>query len=125
MLLQELMEASVPPSEYGYWIDTMGAIYPVGDHGHESFVRQQGFNSPTAMRRGWIRVTVVKAFQVEAMFTQVLPMAKIKLMQLAKASDATMYIVDNHNYDGGYESKIFQTMIAFQHGVDAFMSEDV
>jgi len=84
MKLHQLVEASMPATEYGYWIDPLGHVFPVGKHGHEDFVRKQGFNSASAMRQGWIRVTVMNGFQVEAMFSQILPMAKSRLMMLAK-----------------------------------------
>ncbi len=122
--LSILKEASVPPTEYGYWIDPMGHIFPVGKHGHEAFVRDQGFSSAIAIRRGWIRITTYVAFQVEAMFSQVLAMGKNKMMQIARASDAGTYFVDSHDYDGGYESKVFKSYIEFQHGMDAIINQD-
>ena len=117
MLLCDLLEASIPPTSYGYWIDPLGKILPVGNHGHEQFVRDQGFNSATALRRGWIRVTTIHGFQVEAMFTQVISVAKTKMMQLARASDATAYFVDNHTFEGEYESALYSTFIEFQQAM--------
>lgn len=124
LLRQFLSEASVPPTEYGYWIDPMGHIFPVAKHGHEQFVRDQGFSSAIAVRRGWIRITTIQGFQVEAMFSQVLPVGKMKMMQIAKASDAIAYFVDSHDYDGGYESKVFKSFIEFQHGIDEIIERD-
>lgn len=120
----KIKEASVPPTDYGYWIKPLGEIVPVGNHGHEQYLRERGSDSPSAMRQGWIRVTTSHAFQAEACFTQVLPMAKSKLFLLAHQSRSQHFFVDNHGYDGGYSSHLFTSLIEFQHGIDKMMDED-
>lgn len=125
MTIKMILEASVPPTDYGYWIKPLGEIVPIGNHGHEAYMKGIGSSSSSAMKQGWIRVTVRSGFQAEACFTQVLPMAKQKLFLLAHQSQAQSYFVDNHSYEGGYTSKFFSTLIDFQRGVENMMQGEM
>jgi hypothetical protein len=56
----ELHEGAIPPTDYGYWIDDIGGIHPVGHQSHLQFL--QNYGDPLidgyedAFAEGWIRV---------------------------------------------------------------------
>lgn len=110
-----------PPTDYGYWISQYAEIYPVGDHGHEPFIRSvEGCNSAEAMMGGWIRVVVSPSvLQAEACFPRLKPRVKAKLIQLARSGDFGSFIVDNHDGTGNYTVNQYHMLHEFLHGIEA------
>ncbi len=52
-----LVEAEIPPTSYGYWVDAEGQIFPVAFWMHDTVAGEHGFESGyAAMKAGWIRV---------------------------------------------------------------------
>jgi hypothetical protein len=115
-----IVEASLPGTDYGYWISQFAEVYPVGDHGHERFIRSvEGCNSAEAMKSGWVRVIVGhNVLQAEACFPVLKPRVKAKLIQLARAVDYSSFIVDNHNGTGDYTVNQYNLLHDFIHGVE-------
>jgi hypothetical protein len=115
-----ITEASFPPTDYGYWISQYAEVYPVGDHGHERFIKQvENCNSGEAMMDGWVRVvTVGSVFQAEACFPRLKPRVKSTLAALARSGDWTQFIVDNHDGTGEYTINRYEMRHDFNRGIE-------
>lgn len=61
---EELTEAAIPQTDYGYWITDEGKIIPVGHEQHDEVSRANG-GGPLgyAIDKGWIRIVVEPARQ--------------------------------------------------------------
>ncbi len=61
---EELTEAAIPQTDYGYWITDEGNIIPVGHEQHDKVSRENG-GGPLgyAIDKGWIRIVVEPARQ--------------------------------------------------------------
>ncbi len=96
----QLVEASLPPTTYGYWIDPKGKIYPVGFQSHESDIQKIArITKKAAIAAGWIRVVAEenhgsKAFDVEAIFDRVSGPAKSAMMRLARNDNYVAFSVE-------------------------------
>lgn len=53
-----VMEAAIPPSRYGYWIDDRGE-YHVVELEHDLTARELGLSQRSALANGWLRISLV------------------------------------------------------------------
>ena len=100
MLLQELFEAEIPETRYGYWITGEGEFIPVATEQHERVIKQHkppglGWATLTSLATQWGWIRVVFYDPVELSFDLMNPTeAALKsLIQLiTEYRDEIMYV---------------------------------
>ena len=122
-----ITEASIPDTDYGYWISQYAEIYPVGDHGHETFMRAvENCTSGDAILDGWIRVVVGGSVpQAEACFPVVKPRVKEKLVQIARYGGYESFIVDNYDGSGDYSINQYGMIQEFLRGIESLARKSI
>jgi hypothetical protein len=111
----------IPASEYGYWIDPDGKLYPVPYQQHyPTITRLIGVGNWDAMDKGWIRVVShdrTNPTELSVQFTArcVRARAISTLRALAKSASHNTYVADvrgEHARDFGY-GKVFDELENF------------
>lgn len=117
----ELLEATIPPTPYGYWITDLGEFVPVPHEAHDAIARiHSGKDTGEVLDEGWIRVIVEGAVSVSAYFhTHRLGTRAISaLRRLTLTEDFQSFVLDVRGSE--WISERFYTLRGFMAAVSSW-----
>lgn len=123
MTLDDLFEAAIPATNYGYWIASDGTFYPV-DHESHSSVLEKVFKKLTSYKdaytRGWVRIVKQDKRQwigVDLQRSSISPIVLSALSRFLRSEsfqEVTMYDPETHE---GKDCLDFRTAFGFAQAV--------
>lgn len=97
MLLRDfLIEASLPNTNYGYWIDPFGEVFPVGFQQHQTVLdRYAKMDINFAIKKGWVKVTALKELYIILSIDRMRPAVLSQITKMTRSQDFRGFIIEN------------------------------